>query len=409
MNITLTNTNKNLVANFLNQLLGIGFPVLIQTFTIRHYNISDLGYLNLLNSYWTIFSLGLSFFNFYLLKIFSVNKSEIELKLYLTNSIVLMYSFIILPYFLYLIFLYWKYPEILELTLVTSLPIITAPISFEIFFQASLKNSYILIRRFIVKLIFVILMFSFAKEKSDFIIYVYIFCISSTFENIFNLFYIGKYISYKFIKIKILKDIVKNSINYLPFNLTYNLMPSVSIIASSYFLAINEVSIYSVIIKIINLSTTFITSAVLVLYPVKLKSFINQKDNTFNDYDYIKKILIVSIIISFGLIFLHKFIFYSFLANYKINNMLFQFSILSTFIIFHSIYNYVTFNYYFIRDRIFYISSMNIFILIIYFIELILVKTNLINFNFALLYVIPYPIVLFIIYLDIKKFRKLNY
>jgi O-antigen/teichoic acid export membrane protein len=403
----LTKTNINLFINVLNQVLGIGFPILIQFYTIRHFNISDLGYLNLLNSYWAIFTLGLSFFNFYLLKVFASKKNEEDVKAYLTNATVLMYAFISIPFVLLLIYLYFQYPQIIKITLLTSLPVITSPLSFEIYFQATLKNSYILIRRFIVRVLFIVLMLWFAKTESDYIIYVYIFCLSFTAENLINLFIINKYISIKLINLKVLKDILKNSLSYLAFNLTYNLMPNLSIIGASSFISIDQVTIYSVLIRIINLATSFITSAVMVLYPIKINHTTQNGDDSFKDKKYLKNTFIVSLVVGAGLIATHKIIFFAFLENYKVDHMLAQFSILTSFIVCHSVYNYITFNYYFIKDRTIFISIVNVVLLLIYFIELIFVKFGVINFNFSVIYILPYPFALALIFYDVRNNNKL--
>jgi O-antigen/teichoic acid export membrane protein len=392
----------------LNQLLGIGFPMLIQFYTIRHFNITDLGYLNLLNSYWAIFTLGLSFFNFYLLKVFASMKNEEDVKSYLTNVTVLMYTFITVPFIILLVYLYFQYPLIFKITLLTSLPVITAPLSFEIYFQATLRNSYILVRRFIVRVLFIVLMLWFTKTENDFIIYVYIFCLSSTVENLINIFIINKFILIKLINLKIIKDVFKNSLSYLPFNLTYNLMPNLSIIGASNFISIEQVTIYSVLIRIINLATSFITSAVMVLYPIKINHTAENSEDAFKDSKYLKNTIIVSIIVAIGLIVTHKIIFFAFLENYKVDEMLIQFSILTSFIIFHSIYNYITFNYYFISDRTIFISIVNVVLLLIYFSELVLVKFGLINFNFSITYILPYPFALALIYIDMRNTKKLS-
>lgn len=399
----LTNTNINLFTNGLNQVLGIGFPILIQFYTIRHFNISDLGYLNLLNSYWAIFTLGLSFFNFYLLRVFASKKNEEDVKAYLTNATVLMYAFIVIPFIFLCIYLYFQYPQIFKITLLTSLPVITAPLSFEIYFQATLKNSFILIRRFIVRVLFIVLMLLFAKTEGDFIIYVLILCLSSTAENLINLLIINKYISLKLINLKVVKDILKYSLSYLPFNLTYNLMPNLSIIGASSFISIDQVTIYSVLIRIINLVTSFITSAVMVLYPIKINHAKENGDDPFKDKIYLKNTIIVSILVAMGLISTHKIIFFAFLENYKIDHMFVQFSILTSFIVFHSVYNYITFNYYFIKDRIIFISMVNVVLLLIYFIELVFVRFGLANFNFSIIYILPYPFALALIFYDVRS------
>jgi O-antigen/teichoic acid export membrane protein len=404
----LYNININLFTNVLNQLLGIGFPILVQFYTIRHFNITDIGYLSLLNSYWSIFALSLSFFNYYLLKLFASSKDEKFIKTYLSNSTFLMYAIILIPFSFFIVFLHNKYPHLLNLTILTSLPIITAPLSFEIYFQASLRNKFILKRRFITRLFFFLFMFIFANNKDDFIIYVYLFCLAPTFENIINFFYLKNNLSFKYIKLSVLKIILKQSISYLPFNLTYNLIPNLSTIAASHFVSIDQLTIFSILVRIVNLSTSFITSTVMVLYPVKVQLSSENSSIKFDDTRFMKNTFVISLLVSIFLIIIHKVIFKAFLKDYYVEGMLFHFSILTIFIIIHSLYNYVTFNYYFINERISFITKMNILIILIYFVNIILVYLGLISFNFSILFIFPYPFVMLLIYLDIYKFRKSN-
>lgn len=395
--------NANLAMNLLNQVLGIGFPIIIQFYLIRHFKLEDLGYLSLLNSYWALLLLVLSFFNFYLLKVFAEVKDKVVAKSYLTNSIVIMYSLIVIPIILLLIYLYYKFGFIYEYVLITSLPVIFAPWSMEIYFQATLRNKYIFIRRAITRIILLAVLFIWAREQSDFIIYVYIASCAMLFETLVNLTFLKNYFSLKYVDKQRIKEIFKNSIRYLPFNLTYNILPILAIIVSEYFLTIETLSVYAILIKIVNLATSFITSAVMVLYPMKIKQSVDQSGSEFKDSRYMRNTAIVSVATILVLIALHKLIFFFFVKEYTIPNMLLEFSILSLFILFHSVYNYVTFNYFFYQNKLRFISIMNLLIVMIYALECLGVYLGLLDFHFALFFVSPFPIVLMLLFLKVRK------
>jgi O-antigen/teichoic acid export membrane protein len=398
--------NANLLSNLFNQILGVGFPILIQFYTIRHFKLSDIGQLSLLNSYWTFFTIGLSFFNLYLLKIFASDNGEDNVKSYITNATLLMYTIIIIPFLFLVYFLNSEFPELTLLILLTSLPVLTSPLSFEIYFQARLQNNYILFRRLFLKSMIVICILLFAKDNSDFIVYVSIICIFSVVENLINFQKLSKYYSFNAISLNTIFDVFKNSFKLIPHNLTYNILPNVVIICSASFITIEELSVYSILIRIVNLATTFITSSIMVLYPIKVNNAI--QNYSIDGTNYLKYTAFFSAIVFILMVFSQKIIFFLFLGKYKVDNMIVEFSILSIFVFFHSIYNYLVFNYYFIKDRYGFVTFLNIVLLVVYFIELALVKYNMVNYQFSLFFILPYPMIFFLIIIDYYKLKFKN-
>lgn len=395
--------NYNLLINGLNQLLGVGFPILIQYFLIRHFNIEDLGYLSILNSYYSLFLLVLSFFNFYLLKIFARKRSENSLKCYLTNSLVLIYGLLLMPMIILILYLCIRFNNILDYVLITSFSILTAPLSFEIYFQAQMKNQYIFIRRLCMKLILVLTIMLAAKEENDFIIYLYVLTLTSTGENILNFLLLRKYIDLATVHFRILKIIFNNSINYLIFNISYNILPNLSIIAASYYLSIKVVSIYAILIRIINLATTFITSAVMVLYPYKISTGISLGSKRFNDEKYLYNTILISVFVIIGLILCRDIVFYMFLNGLRIPNMDFEFSLLTLFILFHSIYNYIVFNVFFHKGEVRTATILNILLILIYGLTFSFNYINILRLSFSVMYIIPFPIIMIIIFYIVRN------
>ncbi|MEJ7691770.1 hypothetical protein [Daejeonella sp.] len=136
---------------------------------------------------------------------------------------------------------------------------------------------------------------------------------------------------------------------------------------------------------------------------MKIKQSVDQSGSEFKDSRYMRNTAIVSVATILVLIALHKLIFFFFVKEYTIPNMLLEFSILSLFILFHSVYNYVTFNYFFYQNKLRFISIMNLLIVMIYALECLGVYLGLLDFHFALFFVSPFPIVLMLLFLKVRK------
>lgn len=401
--------NFNIVINALNQAIGIGFPILIQYYLIRHFKIEDLGYLNLLNSYWAILLMIPSFLDYHLIKVLAEADNEEVIKSILTNTLVLMYGLLFIPTIIMLSYLCIYFQNIQKFVLITSIPLFTVPLAFELYFQVFLKNTYIFFRRLIIRLLLLAIIFFFAKEESDFIIYLYAFSLTTAIESIINFFFIRKLFSFSLVNKEKMKDIIKHAIKYLPFKISYNILPNLSIILTTSFIDIKLLAVYAILVKIINLATTFITSTVMILYPQKIIATKNKDNSSFSDKSYLVYTTVVSLFVIGLLISTHKIVFDFFLHGNMIPDILLNFTILSFFILFHSIYNYVAFNYFFHKGQILFITTMNFLIVAIYLFELFMVKLGYFNFNFAIMFILPFPIVCLLIFFKIKNANLDNF
>ena len=72
---------------------------------------------------------------------------------YLTNSIVLTYLTMIIPLFLFLTYMTYQYKDLEQYIYISLIPVITTPLGMDFYFQAKLKNDYLLYRKLFVKLI----------------------------------------------------------------------------------------------------------------------------------------------------------------------------------------------------------------------------------------------------------------
>lgn len=356
---------KNLIANSLNQILGIGFPVIIQSYIIRKLSLVDIGYWNIITSIKSITLLFISFFNIYLINKISGTDDQEELSEILTNSILSIYLCLLIPFTVYLYYLLNTYPSLSHIIIVSSVPLLSFPISLEYYYQGRLKNDFLLYRKLIAKILFIVLLFTFVKEKNDFLIYVYIVSGILLFEHLINYFYCRGLIKLKFIKRRGINLILKKSFPYLPFIVTFNVLPHISIVVGDYIYNSEEISIYSILFKLINLGTTFISSSAMVFFPLKLRTQLS--NSKFSDKKYIAATIIVSILAIITIIFIKEIIYFLFLDEYRVSGLNLNYNILTLYILIHSVYNYIAFNKYFANDRVWTITAVNCLIIIIYF------------------------------------------
>jgi PST family polysaccharide transporter len=400
---------NNLFSNAIIQVLAVGFPIILQSYLIRHLYIEDLGHLNIINASKSIALLSVSFLNLYLIKVVSNSKNDDVIISIIVNSTSLMFILLIIPASVFLIYFLYNYPNLSHVTIITLLTIIVAPLSCDFYFQAKLKNNFILYRRFIIWGLYLICLFAFIKNESNFLLYVYISSIATILEVLINFFYIKKYFKIDFFSLKEVKNIFKNSIGFLPFLITFNLLPNLFLLIGSKFMTINDFTIFGILFKLINLSTTFVTSAVMILFPAKIIHNKLNLNSDYNDMKYLRNTIFVCILIIASLFLFKSIIFNVFLYKYKIINMDIEFIILSFYILIHSIYNYISFNYYLINGYNNTLVFINILIVLVFFLALFITYWFKIHLYISLVVTIPPLIGLFILMVHSKMVLRVNY
>ena len=399
---------NNLASNAIIQVLAVGFPIILQSYLVRHLYIEDLGHLNIINATKSIAMLSISFLNLYLVKVVS-NSNTDDIISYIVNSTALMMLLLIVPATFFIIYLLYNYPYLTHPVIITLFTMIMAPLSCDFYFQAKLKNTFSLYRKLVVWILYLICLFIFVKDRSDFIVYVYISSIATILEVLTNFLYIKKLFNLSFISIKVIKSILLNSIGLLPFLLTFNLLPNLFLLVGSKFMTINDFTIFGILFKLINLSTTFVTSAVMILFPAKIIHEKMNSERLYNDMKYLRNTLMVCLLIIISLFLFKNIIFQVFLYKYKIRNMGAEFFILSFYIIIHSIYNYLAFNYYLIKGYNNILVLINVFILIVFFLALYLTYILKIHIYMSLIVTIPPFLGLIILILHSKLKLRVNY
>jgi O-antigen/teichoic acid export membrane protein len=361
---------KNIIANFANQLLGVGFPVITQIYIIRHLALIDIGLWNTLLSVQSIVILSFSFINLYALKKISSTNDVSQQSMYVTNFSVLIYIIMIIPVVLSLAYLFNEYQSDWQIILICFLPLLTIPLSAEYYFQATLKNDIIFYRRLFSRTFFLILLLILVKDPSDFKKYACIVSMTLMIEHLINFIFIKKLFNVKKISFSTQKNTVISSIAYLPFNLSYNTLPQISVIIGARFLGPEKLAAFSILVKLVNLATTFISSSVMVIYPYRLNRSASQSKSCKNEHDDFWKFfyatIVVSICIVFVLIIFKPLIYFLFLDNKSEFFSYAEYSILTCYVIVHSMYNYIVFNHFFERNQLKKVIIMNLSIITIF-------------------------------------------
>lgn len=360
---------KNLVANLLNQILGVGFPIITQIYLVRHLSLTDIGFWNVLLAVQSIVVLCSSLTTLYAIRVISGTEDVQRQSLYVTHVLGLDYALLIGPLSVGLLYLLLQYPAEYHIILVCFLPLLTTPLAAEYYFQATLKNDFILYRRLFARTVFLILLFAFVHDPSSFLIFAYIASLTTALEHIINFALVRRLLNRRLFSLPELAKTLRNSIGYLPFNLTYNTLPQVSILVGARLLQSDALAVFSILMKLVNLATTFVSSSVMVIFPYRLRrqNTLSPQKPARDDYGlYFLLTALVATIVVIVLIASTDLIVLLFLNNQTAGFNRSQFAVLACYVVVHSVYNYVVFNHFFERARVKEVIITNLLIIAIF-------------------------------------------
>lgn len=189
---------KNSIYNVLYRCLGIVFPLISSIYVARILTPSYVGKVSVAQnfvSYFTIFtSMGIPTYGVKLIAQFTGKKectNSAFWELWIINFFLSGITGIM--YYLTVALMPFFYEE-RTLYAVSGLVLVINIINIDWFFQGIQEYKYIAIRSLIIKIISLILLFSFVHDKNDYLIYAIINIIALTGNYLFNIFTIRKYI-----------------------------------------------------------------------------------------------------------------------------------------------------------------------------------------------------------------------
>ena len=203
--------SKNSAFSMINKGLSVVFPLVTVSYISRVLGASGIGVVSSAQNLSTYFSmvaaLGIPSYG---VREIAQSRNDKQIcdktfsELFTINFISTFVATIL--YFVALIVLKDNYPNRV-LSLVFSATVIFNVINTEWVYQGFEEYEYITIRSFIVKVLSLLLLFAFVRQKSDLVAYAFIICFGSIGNYVLNFINIKKYVSFQFQNISIKKHI----------------------------------------------------------------------------------------------------------------------------------------------------------------------------------------------------------
>lgn len=357
---------SNVLSNGIVQFLNLSTPLIAQVYAIRILALDQIAQIALINSFIYI---GLAFaihqspavFHALCMSAEKPDKQQILCDGILCSLIFSVLATIIL----YGIFLANNYDIMLCSILI--IPLLTTPISSEYYYQATLQNKLILLRRLVSRTLFLILLITLVKKDEDVYIYAAISSLTLSAEHIYNFLKLDFRGLFSKFDLKRSLYACLSNLNLLPMQLSTNPIPSFSIIIAGYIYPLSVVGEYSILVRIVNTATTFLTSNTMVFIPfAKLISNADDNKKMKVDRNILIFLLFAGLTISTIIFISSDYILELFLSTYVNKDSAIFLCILSLFIPLHSVTNHISVSTLIGDGRINQATALNIFSFVIF-------------------------------------------
>lgn len=302
----------NAILNVIKQICTISFPLITIPYVTRMIGIEGYGQFSYANSIVSYFILiaGLGF-NTYAIREGSKVRNQTEHfeelanNVFTLNIITASISFVALLLILEFVGSLAAYKCILA---ILSLNIITNTLGADWINTIYEDFTYITIRYIVIQIISLVALFIFVRKGSSVIIYTWIYLFSQCASNIFNIFYIRRYIRLKINRISNVRRILIPVLMLFFNNLAITVYVNSDITILGFFRSDNEVGIYSLASKIY-LSAKMLANAATVVAIPRLAAYIGE--NNWEKYkslliNVLSMVLSISVPLFVGLFMLSK-------------------------------------------------------------------------------------------------------
>jgi len=276
-------TFSNFFYNTLYQLLIIALPIITTPFLARVLGVEALGtssYVLTVGSFFIVFGmLGINLYGSKEIAAVRDDKeklSSVFITIYLIQIVA--HIFLLIIYFNLIEFSVID-PEYKNLFMIQSILIISSAFNLSWFLKGVEDFKKLAIRNFIVKIISVVLIFTFVRKPEDLWIYILINAASTFFGNLVFIKIIFQYIDYKLFKIEKFKSHFKNVILlFLPvfFHQVYSAGDRILL---ESFSSLTELGYYDQASKLIRIGLTLVTSLNVVMLPRIANMYANKNNN----------------------------------------------------------------------------------------------------------------------------------
>lgn len=313
---------KNFMYNTLLKLLNMIFPLITFPYVARILSAEGVGKVDfsvsVIQYFILIAQIGIPT---YAIRECAKHRDDREkLSKTVQEILVINLLMIVVAYFIFFITLVSidKFENYQTLLMIMSINIISTSIGIEWFYQAIEEYRYITIRSLVVKLISLILVFTFIKQENDYVLYGLITVLSVSAGNIFNIVHVNKYITlFKRFKNYNFKRHVKPILVLFAMSLSISIYVNLDTVMLGFISGDHSVGLYAAANKILKVVLALVTSLGVVLLP-RMSYYI--QNNAFLEINkLIKKsldfILMISIPAVVGIFMLAEPIIYLFAGN----------------------------------------------------------------------------------------------
>ncbi|WP_313374676.1 flippase, partial [Chishuiella sp.] len=296
----------NYILNITRTVLSTLIGLLVFQYVNKTLGVNAIGkyeYANSIITYFVLFSsLGIPMYG--IREIARVRDNELQR----TKAVIELLSILLITTIISYILLYILILNINSFNNYKEILILISPIIFltnigiEWFFQGIEDQMYITIRFIIVKAITLILLFFLVKTQNDVLIYASIMTFSTAGSNIFNFFYIKKFINLSLIKMKNLdlKKHLKGIITIFLATISVSIYLQMDNTLLGYLVGDKYVGLYSTSNKLIRFAILFITTLGSVMLPRLSYLYEKNEIESYNKYlqKTLKYILFISVPLS---------------------------------------------------------------------------------------------------------------
>ncbi len=206
------------------------------------------------------------------------------------------------------LFLIPKFNAYHNLLLICSIKILFSVIGIDWVFTANEEFKYITIRSFFIQVFSLIYLFIFVKTKDDLIHYAVFGILTAVGCNLFNFFFVGKYLDFSYKPVLEIKKHLKAIIVFFGMTIVTSIYTMLDTTMLGFLSNDNQIGYYAASTKLSHMVLSMLTAITSVLLP-RLTNYAQKKDNnSFNEL--VNKsaniLILLSIPMTFGLMFLSK-------------------------------------------------------------------------------------------------------
>lgn len=270
----------NVLLNMIYTLMNTIFPVITFPYVSRILSASGIGRVNFfsqISSYCIMLaSLGIGTYGIRAVarvrnddyKLAAVVKELLLINIFMTTIVMVFYVIIaiISPQF------YTNIP----LAIINAVAIITAPFSLDWLYSGLEQYSYITKRDFIFKLIVIISIFGFVKNRSDYVVYAFILMLSNLGTAVINFFNATRLINFSLKQKLKFKCHIKPTLTLFGSTLAISVYFSLDTIMLGYLCGDRQVGLYTTAIKVETILLTVVNAISVALLP-RLSAYIEEK------------------------------------------------------------------------------------------------------------------------------------